>query len=102
MDNYQRKMLEIEIEVHRARIAQLIETLREMEENLAQVVDAPEELMTPGRSPAPRAQGPPRRLRSGQRAPEVAQGGLAGTICTVTGFGAGACAAGGKRCDSIV
>ncbi len=46
MDNYQRKMLEIEIEVHRARMAQLIETLREMEENLAQVVDAPEELMT--------------------------------------------------------
>jgi hypothetical protein len=46
MDNYQRKMLEIEIEVHRARMAQLVETLREMEENLAQVVDAPEELMT--------------------------------------------------------
>ncbi|MFZ3321816.1 MAG: hypothetical protein WA190_05540 [Usitatibacter sp.] len=46
MDNYQRKMLEIEIEVHRARIAQLMETLREMEENLAQVVDAPEELTT--------------------------------------------------------
>jgi len=46
MDNYQRKMLEIEIEVHRARIAQLMETLHEMEENLAQVVDAPEELMT--------------------------------------------------------
>jgi len=46
MDNYQRKMLEIEIEVHRARMAQLVETLREMEENLAQVVDAPEELTT--------------------------------------------------------
>lgn len=46
MDNYQRKMLEIEIEVHRARIAQLMETLREMEENLAQVVEAPEELTT--------------------------------------------------------
>ncbi len=46
MDDYQRKMLEIEIEMHRARIAQLIESLRDMEENLAQVVGAPEELST--------------------------------------------------------
>ena len=46
MDNYQRKMLEIEIELHRARIAQLTESLRDMEENLSQVVDAPEELTT--------------------------------------------------------
>ena len=46
MDDYQRKMLEIEIEVHRARIAQLVESLRDMEDNLAQVIDAPEELNT--------------------------------------------------------
>ncbi len=46
MDNYQRKMLEIEVETHRARIAQLVESLRDMEENLAHVVDAPEELAT--------------------------------------------------------
>ncbi len=46
MDNYQRKMLEIEVETHRARIAQLVESLRDMEENLSQVVDAPEELAT--------------------------------------------------------
>jgi hypothetical protein len=46
MDNYQRKMLEIEVEMHRARIAQLVESLRDMEENLSDVVDAPEELST--------------------------------------------------------
>jgi predicted nucleic acid-binding Zn-ribbon protein len=46
MDNYQRRMLEIEVETHRARIAQLVESLRDMEENLSQVVDAPEELAT--------------------------------------------------------
>jgi hypothetical protein len=44
MDDYQRKMLEIEIEVHRARIAELVESLRDLEENLAQVVDPPEEM----------------------------------------------------------
>ncbi len=46
MDDYQRKMLEIEIEMHRARITQLVESLRDMEENLTQIVDAPEELST--------------------------------------------------------
>jgi predicted nucleic acid-binding Zn-ribbon protein len=44
MDDYQRKMLEIEVEVHRARIAELLESLRDLEENLAQVVDPPEEM----------------------------------------------------------
>ncbi|HLX25016.1 MAG TPA: hypothetical protein VKR38_16835, partial [Usitatibacter sp.] len=37
---------EIEVETHRARIAQLVESLRDMEENLSHVVDAPEELAT--------------------------------------------------------
>ena len=44
MDAYQRKMLEIEIETHRARITQLVESLRDMEDNLALVVDAPEQV----------------------------------------------------------
>ncbi|HEY2628552.1 MAG TPA: hypothetical protein VGI57_05460 [Usitatibacter sp.] len=44
MDDYQRRMLEIEIEVHRTRISQLIENLRDMEDNLSQVVDPPEEM----------------------------------------------------------
>ena len=44
MDDYQRKMLEIEVEVHGARIAELVESLRDLEENLAQVVDPPEEM----------------------------------------------------------
>ena len=46
MDDYQRRMLEIEVELHRARIAQLVESLNDMEENLTQVVDPPEELAT--------------------------------------------------------
>jgi hypothetical protein len=44
MDAYQRKMLEIEIEVHRTRIAELVESLRDMEDNLSHVVDPPEEM----------------------------------------------------------
>ena len=44
MDEFQRRMLEIEIEMHRTRIAQLLEMLRDMEDNLADVVDAPEEI----------------------------------------------------------
>jgi chromosome segregation ATPase len=44
MDDYQRKMLEIEVEVHRTRISELVESLRDIEENLSQVVDPPEEM----------------------------------------------------------
>jgi len=44
MDAYQRKMLEIEVELHRARITQLVESLSDMEQNLSQVVEPPEEL----------------------------------------------------------
>lgn len=45
MDDYQRRMLEIEVELHRARIAQLLESLRDMEENMASVTDAPGEIL---------------------------------------------------------
>jgi hypothetical protein len=44
MDDYQRKMLEIEVEVHRTRIGELVESLRDLEDNLSQVVDPPEEM----------------------------------------------------------
>jgi chromosome segregation ATPase len=45
MDDYQRRMLEIEVELHRARIAQLLESLRDMEDNMANVTDAPGEIL---------------------------------------------------------
>lgn len=46
MDERQRKTLEREVATHRARVAELCESLRDMEENLQQVVDAPRELLT--------------------------------------------------------
>jgi chromosome segregation ATPase len=46
VDDRQRKTLEHEVEDHRARVQELCESLRDMEENLQQVVDAPRELLT--------------------------------------------------------
>ncbi|MGZ5034517.1 MAG: hypothetical protein ACXWAC_15075 [Usitatibacter sp.] len=46
MDERQRKTLEREVAAHRARVAELCESLRDMEENLQQVVDAPRELLS--------------------------------------------------------
>jgi hypothetical protein len=45
MDERQRKTLQREVESHRARVEELCESLRDMEENLQQVVDAPGELL---------------------------------------------------------
>lgn len=45
MDERQRKTLEREVDDHRARVEELCESLRDMEENLQQVVDAPKELL---------------------------------------------------------
>ena len=44
MDNQQRRALEDEIEHHRARIAELLATLHDLEDNLKHVLDAPPEL----------------------------------------------------------
>ena len=44
MDNQQRRALESEIEHHRARIAELLATLHDLEDNLKHVLDAPPEL----------------------------------------------------------
>jgi chromosome segregation ATPase len=44
MDSLQRKALEREIEHHRSRIEELVGILHDLEDNLRQVVDAPEEL----------------------------------------------------------
>jgi hypothetical protein len=46
MDDQQRMALEGEIEQHRARIAELLATLHDLEDNLKNVQDAPEELTT--------------------------------------------------------
>lgn len=45
MDERQRKTLEREVGDHRARVEELCESLRDMEENLRLVVDAPRELL---------------------------------------------------------
>ena len=44
MDDQQRRALEDEIEHHRARIAELLATLHDLEDNLKHVLDAPPEL----------------------------------------------------------
>jgi predicted nucleic acid-binding Zn-ribbon protein len=44
VDNRQRQSLELEVKHHHERIVELEETLEELERNLKQVVDAPEEL----------------------------------------------------------
>jgi hypothetical protein len=44
MDDQQRRALMEEIEHHRARIAELLATLHELEENLKHVLEAPPEL----------------------------------------------------------
>lgn len=44
MDDRQRKSLSHEVQSHHARIVELEETLQDLEQNLKQVVDAPEEL----------------------------------------------------------
>lgn len=44
MDDQQRIALEVEIEHHRARIAELLATLHDLEDNLKLVMDAPPEL----------------------------------------------------------
>ena len=45
MDEQQRKALVEEIEHHRARIAELLATLHDLEDNLRLVADAPPELL---------------------------------------------------------
>lgn len=45
MDDLERKTLEHEVQVHMRRIERLHESLRDSEENLRQVVDAPPELV---------------------------------------------------------
>ena len=45
MDDQERKTLEHEVQVHMRRIERLHESLRDSEENLRQVVDAPPELV---------------------------------------------------------
>jgi len=42
MDDHQLQSLEREVEAHRERIAALVESIRDIEDNLAMVVDAPE------------------------------------------------------------
>jgi predicted nucleic acid-binding Zn-ribbon protein len=44
VDDRQRKSLSREVQTHHARIVELEETLEDLELNLKQVVDAPEEL----------------------------------------------------------
>ena len=44
VDDRQRQSLALEVKSHHARIVELEETLQDLEENLKQVVDAPEEL----------------------------------------------------------
>jgi predicted nucleic acid-binding Zn-ribbon protein len=44
VDDRQRQSLEHEVQAHHARIVELEETLEDLEQNLKQVVDAPEEL----------------------------------------------------------
>ena len=44
VDDRQRKSLSHEVQSHHARIVELEETLQDLEQNLRQVVDAPEEL----------------------------------------------------------
>jgi predicted nucleic acid-binding Zn-ribbon protein len=44
VDDLQRQTLALEVRSHHARIVELEETLQDLEENLKQVVDAPEEL----------------------------------------------------------
>jgi len=45
MDKKERRSLEREVEAHMKRIEKIQETLHDSEENLRQVVDAPEELV---------------------------------------------------------
>lgn len=44
MDETQRRALEREVEAHRERIAELLVSIRDIEENLAMVVEAPEKI----------------------------------------------------------
>lgn len=44
MDEAERVSLETEVQLHLARVEELLETLRDLEENIAQVVDPPREL----------------------------------------------------------
>jgi predicted nucleic acid-binding Zn-ribbon protein len=44
VDDLQRQSLSLEVQTHHERIVELEETLQELEANLKQVVDAPEEL----------------------------------------------------------
>ena len=44
MDDTQKESLEREVEAHRERIAELVSSIRDIEENLAMVVDAPEKV----------------------------------------------------------
>jgi predicted nucleic acid-binding Zn-ribbon protein len=44
VDDRQRQSLALEVKSHHARIVELEETLQDLEANLKQVVDAPEEL----------------------------------------------------------
>jgi len=46
VDDRQRQSLAHEVQTHHSRIVELEETLQDLEENLKQVVDAPEELRT--------------------------------------------------------
>ena len=45
MDDTQRQSLEREVEGHRERIAQLVSSIRDIEENLAMGVNAPEKVV---------------------------------------------------------
>ena len=45
MKENERQILEREVETHRAQIAELNESLRDIEQNLGDVVDAPPELI---------------------------------------------------------
>lgn len=44
MDDKQRQNLEREVEAHRERIAQLLVCIRDIEDNISMVVDAPERI----------------------------------------------------------
>ena len=44
MDDKQRQSLEREVEAHRERIAELLVSIRDIEDNISMVVDAPERI----------------------------------------------------------
>jgi len=45
MESAERNALEREVRLHQARVEELMESLRDLEENLQQVLDAPEQLV---------------------------------------------------------